>query len=123
MPWNLESMRKTFSIVFLLLLASVTLAGPRKGQKTPDQKRTIQIQTALISHGFLFGAPSGKWDNETMETLKGIAKDHNWQTHRVPDARVLIILGLSKGDPEVLDIPDHLDYHKGAPEVVPEAEQ
>ena len=116
-------MRKAFSIVFLLLLASITLAGPRKGQTIPDQKRTLQIQSALIECGFLFGPPSGKWDNETKEILRKIAKDHNWQTRHVPDARTLIMLGLSKGDPEVLDMPNHLDYNEGAPERVPEEEQ
>jgi hypothetical protein len=121
---RVSNVRKILSIGFLLVVLAVsTYAGPRKGQTIPDQKRTIQIQSALIDHGFLFGLPSGKWDNQTVEILKGIAKDHHWQTRHVPDARVLIILGLSKGNPEVLDKPNHLDYNKGTPEVVPEDEQ
>lgn len=121
MPLKRANVLKIFSL--FLLLALPIYAGPQKGQIIPDQKRVIQIQSALIERGFLFGMPSGKWDNETKEILKKIAKDHNWQTRHLPDARVLIILGLSKGNPEVLDKPNHLDYNKGAPEVVPQEEQ
>jgi len=63
-------------------------------QLEPDRKRVIEIQAALVSHGFTQRAPSGKWDVETKETLRGIANSHGWQINRVPDARVLILLGL-----------------------------
>jgi hypothetical protein len=59
-------------------------------QTQPDKKRVQQIQTALREHGY---AVSGGWP-ETQALLRQIAKDHGWQTHRAPDARVLILLDL-----------------------------
>lgn len=59
-------------------------------QMQPDAKRVKQIQTALVDHEY----PAGKTWKDTQEILRGIARDHHWQTHRAPDARVLILLGL-----------------------------
>jgi len=76
-------------------------------QTHPDKKRIVEIQQALIDKGYMFGLPTGVWDNKTIETLKNIANDHGWQTSHVPDARVLILLDLGNkySDPEVLKAP------------------
>ena len=112
--------------VLFLLLAFPLLGGPRvtKGQKAPDQKRVLEIQHALVEKGYLSEAEaSGRMDAKTIDVLRSIATSHHFQSRHVPDARTLILLGLSKGDPEVLKRSNHLDYIKGAPEVVPEDEQ
>lgn len=88
------------SLVLGLSVATVTLAGPR--QVVPDKKRTVEIQEALIAKGYLTGSPTGKWDSKTIRTLKQIAETHKWQVTYVPDARVLILLDLSSGDPTVI---------------------
>ena len=113
--------------VLFLLLAFPLLGGPRviKGQKVPDQKRVLEIQRALVEKGYLPETfqPNGRMDAQTVDTLRSIAISHHWQSRHIPDARTLILLGLSKGNPEVLNKPNHLDYNKGAPEEVPEDEQ
>ena len=112
--------------VLFLLLAFPLLGGPRviKGQKVPDQKRTLEIQHALVEKGYLSEADiTGHFDAKTRDACSSIAREHHWQARHVPDARTLILLGLSKGSPEVLTHPNHLDYNKGAPEEVPEDEQ
>ncbi len=73
-------------LLFLLLLWTIAAWG----QTQPDGKRVTEIQAALLAHGF----ESGKTWHETQEILRGIAREHGWQTHRAPDARVLILLGL-----------------------------
>lgn len=112
--------------VLFLLLVFPLLGGPRvtKGQKVPDQKRVLEIQHALVEKGYLSEAEaSGRMDAKTIDILRSIAISHHFQSRHIPDARTLILLGLSKGDPGILDKPNHLDYNKGAPEVVPEDEQ
>ncbi len=94
----------TFGIVVGLLiwwiLAPITC---RARQTQPDMKRIKQIQVALIDHGY---APGKTW-HETQEILRTIAQNHHWQTHRAPDARVLILLGLGNehSDTDVLTEP------------------
>src|SRR5258708_418628 len=81
-------------------------------QTHPDKKRTVEIQQALIAKGYMFGSPTGAWDNKTIEILQQIAEDHKWQVNHVPDARVLILLGLGNrhSDPRVATWPgNHLD--------------
>src|SRR5271157_2229914 len=107
-PWLLICI---LELSLVLLFADVVAAPAR--QIYPDKKRTMEIQTALIANGYISGSPSGKWDKATIESLKNIAALHHWQTRHVPDARVLILLGLSKGDPEVTKHFSHLDYNKG----------
>jgi len=113
-------------LLALLLVASSCSAGPVKpkpGQKIPDQKRVLEIQHALVDHHYLpKEGITGKWDIQTTDSLRKIATEHCWQTRHAPDARVLILLGLSKGDPEVTKHSDHLDYLKGVPEYVPPEE-
>lgn len=77
-------------------------------QTQPDPKRVKEIQAALIAYGYV---PGKTWP-ETQNILREIAKDHHWQTHRVPDARVLILLGLGNkySDPSVAaEGRNHLD--------------
>jgi hypothetical protein len=72
------------------------------GQKQIDPQRIVEIQKVLISHDFMPGPPSGKWDDRTQDALRKIADSYGWQTRFVPDARVLILLGLSNGNPWVV---------------------
>ena len=93
----------TFLVV--LTLATSVAAGPAKvkdkpGQKAPSQERVLEIQNALVAHGYTV-AVTGKWDHQTQVVLYKIADGMKWQVNHVPDARVLILLGLSKGDPQI----------------------
>lgn len=64
----------------------------------PD--RVIQIQTALIKHGYQPGDPTGKWDAQTAAAMQKLQADHGWQTKITPDSRALILLGLGPHDSE-----------------------
>ncbi len=57
-------------------------------------ERATQIQTALISSGYLTGTPSGVWDDQTKAAMEKLQADNGWQTKVVPDARAIIKLGL-----------------------------
>jgi hypothetical protein len=76
----------------LLLWGSGVFGSPKQMQ--PDKQRVLQIQVALINNGYLNGVPSGKWDQKTKDALAIIAREHGWQVKHVPDAQVLILLGL-----------------------------
>ena len=78
--------------IFILLMALLLASCANAKQTQPDSKRIKQIQVALDEHGYLL-PPHATWV-QTQVTLKKIAEDHDWQTRRVPDARVLILLGL-----------------------------
>lgn len=65
-----------------------------RGQRSIDEQRAQQIQTALIREHYLDGEPSGQWDQRTKEAMQRYQADHGWQTKTVPDARALIKLGL-----------------------------
>jgi hypothetical protein len=96
-----------FLLVLGLLISLSLLASACHARQTqPDPKRVHEIQSALISHDY----PKGKNWHETQEILRDIARTYHWQTHYAPDARVLILLGLSNKDPEVIDEePNQLD--------------
>lgn len=82
-------------------------------QTQPDSKRIHQIQVALNEHGYVLPAHA-TWGQIRL-VLKNIALGHDWQTHRIPDARVLILLGLGNqySDFEVTDEGrNHLDGDK-----------
>jgi hypothetical protein len=98
-------------LVFFLIFILPVWAAPKtkKGQNQPDQKRVLEIQEALIAHNYMPGPPSGKWDDQTQNVLRKIADGYEWQIKHVPDARVLILLGLSKGSPEVIQKGNKLD--------------
>jgi hypothetical protein len=63
-------------------------------QKTIDDERATQIQSALIHSGYLSGEPSGHWDTQTQAAMQKLQADNGWQTKLVPDSRALIKLGL-----------------------------
>lgn len=96
--------------ILAIILAVITPVAYAK-QTQPDVKRVKQIQAALVEHGY----EAGKTWAGTQEILRGIARDHGWQTHHAPDARVLILLDLGNlhSDPAVaLEGSNYLDYKK-----------
>ena len=68
-----------------------------QSQKTIDNERATQIQTALIKSGYMSGTPSGAWDTPTQAAMEKLQADNGWQTKLVPDARAIIKLGLGPG--------------------------
>ena len=76
-------------------LSSKRAAKPKSlGQRTIDDQRATQIQTALIRSGYLTGTPSGHWDDQTEAAMTKLQADNGWQTKFVPDSRAIIKLGL-----------------------------
>ena len=65
-----------------------------QSQRTIDDERATQIQSALIRSGYLSGEPSGHWDAETQAAMEKLQADNGWQTKLVPDSRAIIKLGL-----------------------------
>jgi peptidoglycan hydrolase-like protein with peptidoglycan-binding domain len=64
------------------------------GQRSIDDERATQIQTALIKSGYLTGHASGHWDDATETAMKKYQGDNGWQTKLTPDSRAIIKLGL-----------------------------
>ena len=64
------------------------------GQRTIDDTRATQIQTALIKSGYLSGEASGHWDPATQSAMQKYQGDNGWQTKLTPDSRAIIKLGL-----------------------------
>jgi peptidoglycan hydrolase-like protein with peptidoglycan-binding domain len=106
---------RNFVLLFSLLALStgpaVASAHPRRGPTSPhnfrrpaktrvlsqrsiDDDRATQIQSALIQAGYLTGPPSGHWDAESEAAMGKLQADNGWQTKLVPDSRALIKLGL-----------------------------
>lgn len=95
---------KATILCILAMLYNTALLHARQTQ--PDPKRVHEIQAALVDHNY---APGKNW-RETQEILRTIARDHHWQARYAPDARVLILLGLSNNDPQVIEEGhNHLD--------------
>jgi len=94
---------RRFFIIFILsaiawaVFCTIAMSAPRQTQ--PDPKRIREIQVALVDHNY---APGKTW-KETQEILRQVARMHHWQTHWAPDARVLILLGLSNNDSQIID--------------------
>lgn len=63
------------------------------GQRSIDDSRATQIQTALVKSGYLTD-PSGHWDASTSAAMQKYQADNGWQTKLVPDSRAIIKLGL-----------------------------
>jgi putative peptidoglycan binding protein len=63
------------------------------GQRSIDDGRAVQIQTALVKSGYLTD-PSGHWDTNTSAAMQKYQADNGWQTKLVPDSRAIIKLGL-----------------------------
>ena len=73
--------------------ASRAAARPT-GQRTIEDSRATQIQTALTGAGYLQGEPTGRWDASTQAAMQKYQADHGWQTKLIPDSRAIIKLGL-----------------------------
>lgn len=101
-------------VIFLLFVLLLWTIAANAKQMQPDPKRVKEIQAALVEHGY----EAGKTWPQTQEILRGIAKGCGWQTHRAPDARVLILLDLgnkhSNPDVAACGETNHLDYKKTA---------
>lgn len=63
-------------------------------QRSIDDARASEIQTALVGAGYLSGQPSGRWDGDTEAAMQRYQADHGWQTKLMPDSRAIIKLGL-----------------------------
>ena len=59
-----------------------------------SSERATEIQSALITKGYLAGTPSGTWDASSVAAMQKLQGDNGWQTKLVPDSRALIKLGL-----------------------------
>jgi peptidoglycan hydrolase-like protein with peptidoglycan-binding domain len=75
-----------------------------QSQKTIDDERATQIQSALIRAGYLSGEPSGHWDAQTQAAMEKLQAANGWQTKLVPDSRALIKLGLGPSTAPVSSI-------------------
>ncbi len=65
------------------------------GQRSIDDSRATEIQTALVHSGYLSGtAASGHWDAQTEAAMQKFQADNGWQTKLIPDSRAIIKLGL-----------------------------
>jgi len=63
------------------------------GQRSIDDARATQIQTALMKSGYLTES-SGHWDATTEGAMQKFQADNGWQTKLMPDSRAIIKLGL-----------------------------
>jgi hypothetical protein len=97
-PWDILASILQFVLLLLWLIFGVAYITQAR-QVQPDPKRIREIQSALTSHNYA----AGKTWRETQEILRQIARTHHWQTHWAPDARVLILLGLSNNDSQIID--------------------
>lgn len=73
------------------------------GQQKIDQKRTLEIQEALIREHYLDGKPTGVWNDATQQAMQKYQADNNWQSKTTPDARALIKLGLGPDHDHLLN--------------------
>jgi hypothetical protein len=65
------------------------------GQRTIDDSRATQLQSALVKSGYLSNdAASGHWDSQTEAAMQKLQADNGWQTKLIPDSRAIIKLGL-----------------------------
>jgi len=74
-----------------------------RGQKSIQDDRARDIQTALIREKYLTGEPSGKWDQTTKDAMARYQSDNGWQTKSLPDSRALIKLGLGPSHQDILN--------------------
>jgi hypothetical protein len=71
-----------------------TTSSHSRGQRTIDEQRTTEIQSALIREHYLSGEPTGVWDQASKDAMTKFQGDNGWQTKITPDSRALIKLGL-----------------------------
>ncbi len=65
-----------------------------KGQAAPTPERISEIQEALAKKGVLAGAPSGKWDDSTVDAVKQFQTSNGLSPSGKLDALTLQKLGL-----------------------------
>jgi hypothetical protein len=65
-----------------------------KGQMAPTQERITEIQQALAKDGSYSAAPSGKWDDGTVDAMKRFQTTHALNPSGKLDALTLEKLGL-----------------------------
>lgn len=65
-----------------------------KGQKAPTSDRIAEIQQALAKDGSYSAAPSGKWDDSTVDAMKRFQTTHALNPSGKLDALTLEKLGL-----------------------------
>jgi putative peptidoglycan binding protein len=65
-----------------------------KGQMTPTPGRITEIQQALAKDGSYSAAPSGKWDDSTVDAMKRFQTTHALNPSGKLDALTLEKLGL-----------------------------
>ncbi|WP_260704893.1 peptidoglycan-binding protein [Edaphobacter flagellatus] len=63
------------------------------GQRSIDDARATQIQSALVRSGYM-SEGSGHWDSATESAMQKYQADNGWQTKLMPDSRAIIKLGL-----------------------------
>ncbi len=63
------------------------------GQRSIDDTRATEIQTALVRSGYM-SEPTGHWDSTTESAMQKYQSDNGWQTKLIPDSRAIIKLGL-----------------------------
>ena len=66
----------------------------RNTQMRPTPERYSEIQKALITRGYLQGAPSGVWDESSAAALRRFQSDQNLEPSGKLDSLSLIALGL-----------------------------
>lgn len=65
-----------------------------RGQDAPTPERINEIQEALASKGAFGGAPTGKWDDSTVDAMKRFQSTHGLEPTGKLDALTLQKLGL-----------------------------
>jgi peptidoglycan hydrolase-like protein with peptidoglycan-binding domain len=65
-----------------------------KGQATPTSDRINEIQEALQKRGAYAGTPTGKWDDDTVDSMKKFQSAHGLKPSGKLDAPTLQKLGL-----------------------------
>jgi peptidoglycan hydrolase-like protein with peptidoglycan-binding domain len=68
------------------------------GQRSIDDSRATEIQSALVKSGYMT-EPSGHWDSATESAMRKFQSDNGWQTKLMPDSRAIIKLGLGPSQP------------------------
>ena len=68
-------------------------AKKTSGQRSIDDSRATEIQSALVKSGYMT-EPSGHWDSATESAMRKFQSDNGWQTKLMPDSRAIIKLGL-----------------------------
>ena len=77
-------------------------SAPRQAvQAAPSSDRYREIQQALAAKGYLKTAPSGVWDQDSMDAMRRFQEDQKLTATGKLNSLSLIALGLGPKDPEV----------------------